>query len=305
MTNKCPICSATKGKRGCLLHNQQLICSPCCAKTRNPDCDGCSYYSEAQHYSTTKAKKAVKPLTIRIDEAVNTEINRGLEMLDTGKLAEGESVLTALAQESKNDDLCTLHFALGVLYIRKEQYEEAIASFDRAIAIYPHYVDAWFNKALAAQNNLDVLLMINALKRVLAIGDPNQAITLQAKEFLTAIEQRCGQDAGIDLDTYVQSLECFKQGVALMQTRQWQAALLAFEQGVALNANDVPALSNMAMCYMQLNESATAMTLFDQALAIDPEYEVALTQRELVKSSMQQQLTESTGWFAKLSKWLR
>jgi hypothetical protein len=47
---KCPICTIRKGKRKCLISNNQFICSLCCASTRKEEtCSICVFYLPPQH----------------------------------------------------------------------------------------------------------------------------------------------------------------------------------------------------------------------------------------------------------------
>lgn len=53
---KCPICNSKKGKRQCLIADND-ICSLCCADTRNPDsCSGCRFFqNQKRNYSAVPA----------------------------------------------------------------------------------------------------------------------------------------------------------------------------------------------------------------------------------------------------------
>jgi hypothetical protein len=47
---KCPVCDTRKGKRKCLLVNDQFVCSLCCAATRKAElCSACVFYHPPQH----------------------------------------------------------------------------------------------------------------------------------------------------------------------------------------------------------------------------------------------------------------
>ena len=280
MTQKCPICTKAKGKRGCLINNHSLICSKCCAEIRNSECETCSYYKESQKHTIEKANKATRTFTMRIDDEVDAKITDALEMIDSGNISAGEQMLQSLAKD--NDDLFSMHFAMGVLHIKKEQFEEALKSFDKSVQIFPYFVDAWFNKALAAQNLLDVVAMVESLRKVVEINELDNPVTQQAKEILDITSQNCMSDLGIDLDAFLESMRLFNHGFELMQKKSWHEALLELERSSNLNLHNAPTFGNMAICYMQLNENDKAMEYFDRSIEIDPNYEPALINREIL-----------------------
>ena len=54
MKLKCVLCSKNKAQRQCMLKNNIIICSSCCASMRNENCQDCSYYASAKNYSAQK-----------------------------------------------------------------------------------------------------------------------------------------------------------------------------------------------------------------------------------------------------------
>ncbi len=47
---KCPVCDTRKGKRKCLIADNQFVCSLCCANTRKEElCLDCVFYQPPQH----------------------------------------------------------------------------------------------------------------------------------------------------------------------------------------------------------------------------------------------------------------
>ena len=54
MKLKCTLCSKNKAQRQCMLKNNAVICSSCCASMRSEDCQACGYYASAKNYSAQK-----------------------------------------------------------------------------------------------------------------------------------------------------------------------------------------------------------------------------------------------------------
>jgi hypothetical protein len=79
-TMTCVICATVKGRRVCQLKDRSLFCPLCCASIRNPDCDGCSYWSQALTYAQQKAAalpaRREPPFIARIDPEIDAEVDR-------------------------------------------------------------------------------------------------------------------------------------------------------------------------------------------------------------------------------------
>jgi len=61
-----------------------------------------------------------------------------------------ESRLDMLRQMQANEpDDAFIAYALGQEYLKHERYDEAVAAFDRTLAIDPNYLYAYFHKAKA------------------------------------------------------------------------------------------------------------------------------------------------------------
>lgn len=283
---KCPICTKVKGKRGCLLNNNSLICSQCCAQIRNSNCEGCGYYKESQHFAIEKAKKYSQHFVARIAPEVDEEINQALEMINSGNLHGAEKLLNTLAKE--NSDLYYFHFAIGMLYCFKEKYDEAIKSFDKSIEIYPYYVDCWFNRAAVAKKKHDMVEIVVSLQKVVEIGAPFDSLVLEAKETLDTITQGFYQESGLGLDAYLESMKLFNAAFDLMKNKEWNEAIAGFEKTASINQNSAPTFGNLALCYMHLGENEQAFYFFDKAIEIDPIYEPALLNREILKKGIEQ-----------------
>jgi len=284
MKQNCIICSNVKGKRGCLLKDMTLICPRCCAEIRNSECEGCSYYKDSQKFAIEKAKKSPQHFTIRIAPEVDDEIDRALRMVEAGKIADGELVIRSLMKE--NADLYTIHFAMGTIHGFKGQHDEAMACFDKSIEIYPYYVDCWFNRALSAQKKMDIIEMVVSLRKVIELGENSDEAVGMAKELLGDFEQITYKTTGLELDEYIGSLKKFNAAFELMQTRQWEKAIAGYKEVIKINSTATQAFGNMALCYAHLNEDKKAIEAFDRAIALDPNYEPAIINKEIFKQTI-------------------
>ena len=292
MKQKCIICSTVKGKRGCLLKDMTLICPRCCAEIRNSECDGCSYYKDSQKFAIEKANKSPQHFTLRIAPEVDDQIDRALRMVADGNIAKGESLIRSLMKE--NADLYTIHFAMGTVYSFKEQYDEAMACFDKSIEIYPYFVDCWFNRALVAQKIMNVVELVFSLRRVIEFAQADDdEVVLRAKQLLNDLEQLTHKEEGLELDEYIEALKKFNAAFALMQRGQWEKAIVFYKEAIKINPTAPQAFGNMGLCYANLNEEKKAIEAFDKAIALDPNYEPAIINKEIVKKTIAKGLSFS------------
>ena len=88
---------------------------------------------------------------------------------------------------------------MGTIYAYKEQYDEAIACFDKSIEIFSYFVDCWFKKALAEQKKLDIVGMVFSLHKVIEIGGTDDETVLMAKQYLKDFEKLSIRGNGLNL----------------------------------------------------------------------------------------------------------
>lgn len=85
---KCPLCSKGKARRKCGRHNDEFICSRCCAEFRDTACEGCQYFDKAKQYEAERSQKD-KYFLIEINEELESEIDKALALMERGKHGEG------------------------------------------------------------------------------------------------------------------------------------------------------------------------------------------------------------------------
>ena len=162
-----------------------------------------------------KQKKKKSPKFImRIDPEVDEAVDQALVIAERGNIRQAEKIISELLRD--NSDIHTVQFALGVVCGMKGQYGESIAYFDKAIAIFPYFVEAWFNKGASHQKNLEVEEMIRAFQKVVELGDPTEDFVRQAKTMLRDFELKLGEDKGLTLEGYLKGCNKFNEAFAAM-----------------------------------------------------------------------------------------
>jgi len=229
-----------------------------------------------------KKKPKVKKFIARIDPEVDKKVEQALTLAEQGRLETAEKIVFELFEE--NSDMHTVQYAMGIVRGMKGLTDEAIDCFDRAIDIFPYFTEAWFNKAIAHLQKLEIIEMIRAYQRVIELGDPEDFFVEEAKERLAEFEQQICKDSGISLARYVKGNEKFDEAFAAMEREEWSVALRRFKEVLALNPGHTQSYGNMGICYAKLGHKAEALKAFDKALELDPEYEPAKMNRKLVSS---------------------
>jgi tetratricopeptide (TPR) repeat protein len=171
---------------------------------------------------------------------------------------------------------------MGMVRAKQKRYDKAIGYLDRAIAMFPDFVEAWYNKGVAHKEQLDIGGMICAFQRVLELGHPADELVQRAQEIIASFEDHLRQESGATVDEYLQAKEQFDHAFALMEKRQWQRALEGFQAVAALNPTHPQSYGNMGICYGYLGHKQEALAAFDIALALDPNYAPARLNRQVV-----------------------
>ncbi len=260
-----------------------MICSICCAAIRGPDCGGCPHYAAAQRYQGSKTSRPpAEQFCPVIDPEVEDEVDRALELVEKGNLKIGGAIIAGLQkQHPENHRVCD---AMGVVYGLKGKLDEAIECFDQAVSIYPYFIAAHFNKAVAYKEKLDVFNTIKSFRRVVELGEPGDDLVRRAREFIGKMERDFRKMKGMDLDSYLELGEIFSDACSRMENREWEKAIAGFQACLRKNQGHVQSFGNLGICYVQTGQKEKALGALDQALRLDPAYEPARTNRKLIEA---------------------
>ncbi len=283
MTNKkCPVCIKVKGKRICQLNNNALICPLCCAQARCSDCEGCHYYAQSEQYAQMKQSAKLKHFLRAINPEVDDKLDDALVMVENGNVQAGEEIISELLKA--NPELATTHYAMGVVYIAKKQYDESLACFEKAADIFPEFIEAWFNKGTCHQLKMDIEEAIKAFQKVVELGNLKDEFVRHAKNVVTDFEKTVYEEAGISLEVYFGAKDKFEAAHTCMKNEEYEEAVTGFQAVISINPKLPQAYANLGICYAQLDNKSEALKAFEQALALEPEYEPAIFNRDIVAS---------------------
>ncbi len=133
---------------------------------------------------------------------------------------------------------------------------------------------------------MDVIEIVFSLRKVIEFAQADDDdVVLMAKQLLNELEQLAYKE-GLELDKYIESIRKFNTAFELMQSRQWEKAIIGYKEAIKINPTAPQAFGNMALCYAHLNEDKKAIEAFDKAIALDPNYEPAIINKEIVKQTI-------------------
>ncbi|MEN9633151.1 MAG: hypothetical protein RL077_1555 [Verrucomicrobiota bacterium] len=285
MKKTCPICSQNKAKRLCWRQNREEICPLCCVGKRDAECGNCQHYKEAQRYDSVRISSgapARKDDIIELTPEVEAAVNGAMELAERGDKRGAGDTLARLLREYPRNHL--VYYGMGTLHAIKGETPEAIRWFDQAIAIFPYFVEAHFNKGVACQKQLNVAGAVRAFRKVVEVGDPNDTPVKRARSILGNIAAVIRETEGVDPEVYYASQEEFQRAFACMEQGDWLRATTGFRASIAKHDRNAPAHGNLGLCLAKLGRKAEALAKLDRALAINPGYEPAKLNRVAVEA---------------------
>ena len=280
---KCTLCARNKARRKCKVYDDKLICSVCCADLRNPECEDCQHYGAAKQYQLSRAQKAKKKdFIVEINEEVEKAVDDALAFIERGNTIKGEDILRGLQVKYPRNHM--VNYGIGVVNAFKGQYDDAIKWFTRATDIFPYFIEAHFNKAVAYKNKLDVRNAAESFKEVIAIGNPHDEMVQTANSFIGELERQIMTTYNITLEHYFRAHEKFDLAFSCMEKKEWQKAIRGFRECIMINKRHPQSYGNLGLCYAQLGRKEDALAAIDKALEIDPKYEPAIVNRAMIES---------------------
>lgn len=288
MKNPCPLCGKRKAQRRCISRNSAEICSLCCAELRNETCGDCSHYIVSQKYNAARRLPAALPdghFIVELNPEVEAAIDSAMELADQGKTDAAWTAVTRLLRDHPRDHLVC--YGMGVLHALKGEAKEAVKWFDKAISIFPYFVEAHYNKGAAYQEQFDIGNAIRSYRKVVEFGDPNDIPAKQAQSFLDTMAAAILQNNGVDLDSFVESQSEFKRAFTLMEQEDWSGALAGFRASAAKNERNASTHGNMGLCLAKLGRKAQSLAELERALEIDSRYEPARTNHLVIEDMVE------------------
>ena len=166
------------------------------------------------------------------------KIDSVIELYSNGQIQEALETIEALSKDFPNNPL--LLNISGVCYAGLSLMDDAVKSYEKAVAIKPDYADAHFNLG-------------NILRD---LGELDGAI----KSYVKTIEIMPEYDEAQ-----------YNLGVTLQQLGQLDEAIEQYEKALSINPENTDLILNLGFIYQSLGQIDEAIEQYDNALTIDPD----------------------------------
>ena len=208
-------------------------------------------------------------VTLKLPEAMT----RAVAAYERGELREADRLARAVLGV-KADHFDALHL-IAVVSARHQRFDEALASFDRALMVRPNYAEALCNRGLTLHELKRFDEALASFDRALAVRPDyaealnNRGVTLcELKRFDEAL---ANYDRALAVrPDYAEALS--NRGVTLHKLKRFDEALASYDRALAVKPDYAEALSNCGMTLRELKRFDEALASYDHALALRPDY---------------------------------
>lgn len=218
---------------------------------------------------------------------VSPALQEAVYLQRTGNLAGAEQKCAEILRD--DPDNAVAHYFFGGLLTQLGKHADAVASFDRAIALNPGHAEAYNNRGIALCNLSRFDDGIASFDRALAIK-PDAADVLSnrgmALFYLKRPEEALASfDAALAVQpTYLQAL--MTRGTILHGLGRRDDALASYDKAIGLRPS--PELHyNRAVMLAEMSRFGEALSGFDRALALQPNFADAWNSRGVVLQELE------------------
>jgi protein O-GlcNAc transferase len=170
----------------------------------------------------------------------------------------------------------------GVTLYNLGQFEEALASYDRAIVLRPDYAQALTNRGVTLHKLMRFEEALESCDRAITLR-PDHAETFSNRG-VTLHELKRFEEA---LESYDRALALrpnyaeayYNRGNTLHELKLFEKALAGYDRAIALRRDYAQALTNRGVTLHALQRYEEALASYERALAVRPDYAEALYSR--------------------------
>lgn len=169
--------------------------------------------------------------------------------------------------------LARIYGKQGMAFSVRNDYEQAIANFDRALALDPLYAGAYLLRGIAFSTRNDYERAIADFDQVLALDA--RATFAYAHRGIAFWKRKDAQQAIADFDRALMLDQELEGALLLRRLASWESIGYRpgrgdFDQAIELDPNDAQVDVQRGMAYCCLDEAQRALQSFDQALDLNP-----------------------------------
>jgi serine/threonine protein kinase len=170
-----------------------------------------------------------------------------------------------------------------------EQYEQALTTYDQAIASNPNSADAYRGRCYTLNQLQRLEEAIAACDQAITLN-PNDSQALSSKGYALYQQQR--PEAALELFEQAVALQpdnaeaWSNQGATLLTLGQPEAAIESFDQALQLQSDLAEAWNNRGAALWSLGQFDEAIASIDRAIEIQPDYQDALNLRQQIRERL-------------------
>jgi tetratricopeptide (TPR) repeat protein len=189
-----------------------------------------------------------------------------------------KAVVSALKLNPNALEALALH---SVLLLNAGQHKKALASISKVVARQPGDAEAWHNRGVILSELRRFEEAVDSFDKALAIRSSAEAWTNRGAALLKLMRP---EDALRSFDkalaikpTFAGAL--YNRGNALMDLERYPDAVTAFDKLLAQNPNSFEAWNNRGAALHELKRFTDSLESYDRAVEIQPDYASAWTNR--------------------------
>ena len=185
--------------------------------------------------------------------AIQAKFKQGMALHQQGKLADAEDIYREVLRQQP-DHTNALHM-LGVISLQTRHPEEAIAYYDKVVALKPNLAEAYNNRG-------------NALR-----------------DLRRSAEALASYDRAIALAPDL-AMAHYNRGNAQSDLRRSTEALASYERAIALKPDLAIAYNSRGSAFLDLGRPEEARASFERAIVLVPDYAEAYSNRGIALSEL-------------------
>lgn len=238
------------------------------------------------------ASDEVPKFITRIIPEVEEECDVALQYLEEGNKTDAYAIANKLIQSYP--DYYMVKYLQSFCCIFENNETDAILFLEEAVKLFPIFSLGYFNLGMLYKNSLKLSNSISCFKKVVQFESADSELYQKANEMLQFYENIINQKENMSLDTYMKANNLFNQAFESLQKNKYEEAIVLFKQSLSLSPRSVQAYGNMGLAYSGIGKHKMAVECFDQALALDPDYEPAQYNRKNISQLTEGEIPKST-----------
>ncbi|MEP0771233.1 tetratricopeptide repeat-containing serine protease family protein [Trichocoleus sp. ST-U1] len=162
----------------------------------------------------------------------------------------------------------------GIALRNLKRYEDAIASYDKAIALKPDDADAWTSRGIALSNLKRYEDALASYDKAIAFKPDDSAAWYNRGYALDDLQRY--EDAIASYDKAIalkpdDSATWYNRGIALKKLQRYEDAIASYDKAIALKPDDADAWTSRGIALRKLQRYEDAIASYDKAIALNPD----------------------------------